>query len=96
MPRRTLFAVTLQVGRAFGQLCELVRAGFARDTSRARICALMIAEAILFGARDRSRDKVLRSLYDQQARTDSLRQARRARERPKKAPAARSAAEAAA
>jgi hypothetical protein len=78
------------MGRTFGPLCQLVRAGFEGDTARAASCALTIAEAILFGARDRSRDKILRSLYDQQRRVDALRQPRPARPRPNKpAPAAR-------
>jgi hypothetical protein len=41
----------------------------------------MIADGILFGARDRSRDKPLRPLYDQQQRSESLRQTRPARPR---------------
>lgn len=53
----------------------------------------MIAEAILFGARDRSRDKFLRSLYDQQRRGDPLHAPRPARPR-KDAPAQKSRAKA--
>ena len=86
-PRRTLFAVTLQVGRCFGTLCALVRAGFERDRTAVVRHALTIADAILFGARDRSRDQLLRSLYDQQQRSDSLHEPRPERPRPKKAPA---------
>ena len=71
----------MQISRAFGPLCQLVRAGFEENPLLARSCALTIAEAILFGARDRSRDKFLRTLYDQQRSVDSLQAARPARSR---------------
>lgn len=80
-PRRTLFAVTLQLSRFFGALCALVRAGFERAGSTIALNSLMIADGILFGARDRSRDKFLRPLYDQQQRSESLRNPRPARPR---------------
>jgi len=80
-PRRTLFAVTLQLSRFFGALCALVRAGFERARNTVIRGALMIADGILFGARDRSRDKFLRPLYDQQWRSESLREPRPARPR---------------
>lgn len=85
--RRTLFAVALQLARSFGPLCVLVRAGFERVHKAVVSNALMIADAILFGARDRSRDRFLRSLYDQQQRSDSLHEPRPVRLRPKKTPA---------
>lgn len=80
-PRRTLFAVTLQLSRFFGALCALVRAGFEHAGNTIALSALMIADGILFGARDRSRDKFLRPLYDQQQRSESLRNPRPARPR---------------
>lgn len=85
-PRRTLFAVVLQLARSFGALCVLVRAGVERDRKTIVAQALLIADTILFGARDRSRDKFPRSLFDQQQRSDSLHQPRPARPRPTKAP----------
>ncbi len=95
-PRRTLFAVTLQVTRAFGALCTLVKAGHNGDMFAARTSALTIAEAILFGARDRSHDKHLRTLYDQQRRVHSLRRARPANKSTQKAQVSPVVAEAAA
>lgn len=80
-PRRTLFAVSLQLSRFFGTLCALTRAGFERDRKTVLLSALLIADGILFGARDRSRDKHLRPLYDQQQRSDSLHKPRPARSR---------------
>jgi hypothetical protein len=81
----------LQISRAFGPLCQLVRAGFEENPFLARSCALTIADAILFGARDRSRDKLLRTLYDQQRSVDSLQAARPARSRPPSSPTRASA-----
>jgi hypothetical protein len=80
-PRRTLFAVTLQLSRCLSALCALVRAGFDHARKTVIDSALMIADGILFGARDRSRDKVLRPLYDQQRRSAALHQPRPARPR---------------
>jgi len=88
-PRRTLFAVALQIARSFGPLCVLVLAGIANDRKTIVAQALMIADAILFGARDRSRDKFRRSLFDQQQRSDSLHQPRPTRPRPTKAAASK-------
>ena len=76
----------MQISRAFGPLCQLVRAGFEGNPFLARSCALTIAETILFGARDRSRDKLLRTLYDQQRCAESLHAARPARSRTPNTP----------
>ena len=69
---RTLFAITLQLGRVFHQLVNLVVAGFEADRVAVRRASRAIALAILRGARDRSRDPRLRSLHDQQRRIDPL------------------------
>jgi hypothetical protein len=84
LPRRTLFAVALQLARSFGPLCALLRAALEGNRREIVAQALMIADAILFGARDRNRDKFRRTLFDQQQRSDSLLQTRPARPRPKK------------
>src|SRR5580698_4608119 len=60
-PVRTRFAVGLQLGRMFPTLLALVRQQYCGDPAAAQ-SALQIATAILDGARDRSRDRHLRSL----------------------------------
>ncbi len=69
---RTLFAIALQLGRAFPQLITLVRAGFEGASAAARRASVAIAVAILRGARDRRRDRGPRTLHDQQQRTEPL------------------------
>lgn len=71
-PTRTQFAVNLQLGRSFSSLALLVRYGYEGDASAARAQARLIASAILHGARDRSRDPLLRTLRDQQRRSVPL------------------------
>ncbi len=70
-PRRTLFAVTLQIGRSRASLLALVR-GIAHGMGAGMPEAAHIARAILCGARDRSRDPYPRSVNDAQCRTKPL------------------------
>lgn len=49
------------------------------DRGRTRRAALALADAVLDGARDRSADPALRSLLDQQRRTEPLQRTRRRR-----------------
>lgn len=72
----------LQVGRCFGTLVQLVRAGHEQRPALVAEHARMIAEAVLFGARDRNAGKFTRTLFHLQSTRDPLRQPRRARARP--------------
>lgn len=83
---RTLFAITLQLGRCFPELCALVRAHYQGDHLGIRRSTRALASGILRGARDRSRDRPLRTLHDQQSRTEPLRRLRPSR--PGRGPAA--------
>jgi hypothetical protein len=76
----------LQIGRSFGPLTQLIRAGFEKRQPVVVANAALIAEAILFGARDRGDGKFTRTLFDQQRRHDSLQEARPARIRSRPAP----------
>jgi energy-coupling factor transporter ATP-binding protein EcfA2 len=71
-PTRTTFAITLQIARAIAALQALVRAGHCSDRLSVRRAALKVTIDILRGARDRSRDRHLRPLLDQQRRSASL------------------------
>lgn len=81
-PRRTRFAVSLQVGRGFSDLVTLVRASAEERPNVVRTSSNSLARHILRGARDRSRDRHLRPLLDHQRRTQSLREPRPLRRRP--------------
>jgi hypothetical protein len=59
----------------------LVRYGYAGQVSEARAEASLIASAILHGARDRSRDPLLRTLRDQQRRSAPLHKKRPTRKK---------------
>jgi len=85
-PHRTLFAVTLQIGRSRASLLALVRA--ITDGCPVGIPeASHIARAILCGARDRSRDPHPRAVRDTQRRTGPLtRMRRRTRSTGRKSP----------
>jgi len=75
-PHRTLFAVTLQIGRSRASLLALIRA--ITDGRPIGIPeASHIARAILCGARDRSRDPHPRAVRDAQRRTEPLTRTRR-------------------
>lgn len=63
-------------------MIQLARAGFEQRQAAVVTNATLIAEAILFGARDRGTGKFVRSLFDQQQRSKPLQQARPARPRP--------------
>jgi hypothetical protein len=78
-PVRTTFAITLQLGRAYPALLRLVAAGYTGARAAGRDAAVEIAETILRGARDRSRDAHLRPVLDQQRRTESLTRLRKRR-----------------
>lgn len=71
-PVRTFFAVALQLGRVFPCLIELTRAVDNTDRSAMRHAARVIANAVLDGARDRGRGQHVRSVVDQQRRTEPL------------------------
>jgi len=77
-PIRTRFAVGLQLGRMFPTLLGLVRQQYARDPAET-VSAELIAQAVIDGARDRSRDAHLRPLLDLQKRTAPLTRTRRRR-----------------
>ena len=82
---RTTFALTLQLGRAYPALLALVAAGYTAARNDAREAAVQIAETILRGARDRSRDAHLRPILDQQRRTESLTRLRKRRRSARRA-----------
>jgi hypothetical protein len=71
-PRRTTFAVALQLGRSFPSLIALVRAVYVHDETGARRASRQIARGILRGARDRSRQRYPRALPSLQQRTEPL------------------------
>jgi hypothetical protein len=79
---RTQFAVNLQLGRSFSSLVLLVRAGYDQDPAALRRHSVLIASAILRGARDRARQPPLRTLLDQQRRSKPLARKRSPRELP--------------
>jgi hypothetical protein len=65
------------LGRALPALVALVRAVSLGDELGARRASGTIADAILRGARDRSRERRVRSVLDQQRRHEPLRSVRR-------------------
>jgi hypothetical protein len=67
----------LQLSRCLPAVLTLVRAGREQQPQRVRAASIDIATDILRCARDRSRDRNLRPLLDQQQRTDSLTKPRR-------------------
>lgn len=69
---RTFFAVALQIARTFPALVDLAKAVHAGDRLGLRRAALAIAQAVLDGARDRGTGPMVRSVIDQQRRTDPL------------------------
>lgn len=69
---RTFFAVALQIGRSFPALVALATAVYSADRLGVRRAARTIAQAILDGARDRGSGSLVRSVIDQQRRTESL------------------------
>lgn len=79
-PVRTRFAVGLQLGRMFPTLLGLLRQQYADDPG-AMISCQQIAQAVIDGARDRSRDRHLRPLLEVQRRAEPLTQTRRRRRR---------------
>ncbi len=86
-PRRTLFALTLQIGRARSALILLVKhisqapaLGASSLSGAPSAPAKEIARAILTGARDRSADRHQRSVYYAQQSSEAL---TKARTRPK-------------
>jgi hypothetical protein len=62
----------LQLTRCLPAVLTLVRAGHEGKQRAVRAASIEIATDILRCARDRSRDRHLRPLLDQQRRTDSL------------------------
>ena len=74
--------MNLQLGRSRASLIALVAAHHQHEPAVARKHADLIANAILFGARDRGRGTFTRTLYDQQLRTAPMSSARPARKRP--------------
>lgn len=85
-PHRTLFAVTLQIGRSRASLLALIR-GITDGRPVGIPEANHIAHAILCGARDRSRDPHPRAARDAQRRTGPLtRPRRRTRSKDRKPP----------
>lgn len=77
LPRRTLFAVTLQLGRARPSLLALLLATGDGDPFAAASAAKTIARCILSGARDRSPEPFQRTVNDAQCRTTPLTRTRR-------------------
>ena len=69
----------------FPTLLALLREQYGRDPT-ARQSAQKIAQAVIDGANDRSRDRHLRPLIDQQQRTEPLQQTRRRRRTAPKKP----------
>jgi hypothetical protein len=67
----------LQLGRALPALLALVRAAHVGDELGVRRAGLALANALLLGARDRSRERRQRSVLDQQRRHEPLRSVRR-------------------
>jgi hypothetical protein len=80
--RRTLYAVTLQLGRARATLVQLLVAQFLGNPASARLHAKRTARTILEFARDRNGGRFIRTLYDIQEREDSLTSPRPTRVRP--------------
>lgn len=74
-PHRTLFAVTLQIGRSRASLLALVRC--IADGLLSIPDATHIARAILCGARARARDPHPRAVREAQRRTQPLTRMRR-------------------
>jgi hypothetical protein len=72
-PFRTFFAIALQIARAFPAVVALVASTYDGDRLAARRAARQLADAILDGARDRGTGPLVRSLVDQQRRTEPLR-----------------------
>lgn len=73
---RTFFAIALQLARTFPRLVDLIAGVYDGNRPRIRHAALALADAVLDGARDRSADPFLRSLIDQQRRTEPLQRTR--------------------
>jgi hypothetical protein len=76
---RSFLAVGLQFGRVFPQMINLVLAIHAGDRTAMRRASRAIASAILDGARDRSREAIVRTRIDQQRRTEPLQRLRKSR-----------------
>jgi hypothetical protein len=76
---RTLFAVALQIARAFPALVALAQALYTGDRLGLHRAARSIASAILDGARDRGGGPFVRTVIDQQRRTEPLTRTRRSR-----------------
>ena len=70
---RTFFAIALQLARAFPRLVDLAVGVAERDHARLRRAARALADAVLDGARDRGTGPLVRSLIDQQRRSEPLR-----------------------
>ena len=91
-PVRTRFSVGLQLGRMFPSLLGLLRQQYAADPAASVTCR-QIAQAVIDGALDRSRDRHLRPVLDLQRRTAPLtcvrkrrRKAQRIPRKPRRAP----------
>jgi hypothetical protein len=69
---RTFLAVALQMGRSFTDVVGLARAMHTGDRLGVRRSSRSIAESILDGARDRASGSLVRTVIDQQRRTESL------------------------
>ncbi len=79
-PRRTMLAVTLQLGRGVEDLVVLIREGARSPIGRQ--AAVRLAATIARGARDRSREQQP-AVSDQQRRNRPLREPRPATRRGK-------------
>jgi hypothetical protein len=73
---RTFLAISLQLARTFPRLVDLISGVYEGDRTRVRRAACALAEAILDGARDRGVGPLVRSLIDQQRRSEPLRHTR--------------------
>jgi hypothetical protein len=87
---RTFFAVALQIARTFPAVGALAKAMHSGDRLGVRRAARAIAQGILDGARDRGAGPRVRTLIDQQRRTDPLTRLRPSR--PGRTPQALAAA----
>jgi hypothetical protein len=62
----------LQLARTFPRLIDLIAGAYDGDRPRVRRAARALAEAVLDGARDRGAGPLVRSLIDQQRRSEPL------------------------
>jgi hypothetical protein len=83
-PRRTLLAVTLQLGRSIEDVVAMVREG--PGSLAGQLAANRTGFAIVRGARDRIREQQQPTVVDQQRRSEPLREARPATRRGKTLP----------